>query len=41
MACMYTMLKGGKLGLDALYTTAAHLLPVLKTNLEDFDASTR
>jgi hypothetical protein len=41
IACVYAMLKEGKLDLDTLYATAAQLLPVLKTNLEDNDATTR
>jgi dynein assembly factor 5 len=41
IACLYTLLHEGKLSRDALYETAPQLLPVLKTNLEDYDSTTR
>lgn len=41
MACIHTALNTGKLSVEALYKTAPDLMPVLKSNLEDGDASTR
>ena len=41
LACLYTLLKGDHCDEETLYTTAPQLLPVLKTNLDDYDASTR
>eukprot|EP00904_Undaria_pinnatifida_P011354 jgi/Undpi1/7349/HiC_scaffold_22.g09822.m1 len=41
VAVLYTALRGNKIGVEAVYATAEQLLPVLKTNLEDHEATTR
>ncbi|CAM9386582.1 unnamed protein product [Chrysoparadoxa australica] len=41
IACLYTLMAKGKLTKETLFRTAAQMLPVLKTNLEDYDATTR
>ncbi|CAM9917985.1 unnamed protein product [Discosporangium mesarthrocarpum] len=41
MVTLYTALREGKVGVPTLYATAEQMLPVLQTNLEDYDASTR
>ncbi len=41
IACLYTMLHGGKLDTEAAYSLGPSLLPMLNTNLEDGDATAR
>ncbi|CAM9495550.1 unnamed protein product, partial [Scytosiphon promiscuus] len=41
IAVLYTSLRGNKIGVEAVYATAEQLLPVLKTNLEDHESTTR
>ncbi|CAN0336226.1 unnamed protein product [Ectocarpus fasciculatus] len=41
IAVLYTALRGNKIGVEAVYTSAEQVLPVLKTNLEDHEATTR
>eukprot|EP00903_Cladosiphon_okamuranus_P019980 g18356.t1 len=41
IAVLYTALRGSKIGLEAVYASAEQLLPVIKTNLEDHEATTR
>ncbi len=41
VACLYTILHGGKLDTETAYSLGPSLLPVLNTNLEDGDAATR
>lgn len=41
IACLYTLLRAERVDEETLYVTAPQLLPILKTNLDDYDASTR
>eukprot|EP00752_Nemacystus_decipiens_P002612 g2445.t1 len=41
IAVLYTALRGNKIGVEAVYSSAEQLLPVVKTNLEDHEATTR
>jgi dynein assembly factor 5 len=41
LVCLYTLLREGRVPLEALVEVVPPLLPVLKTNLEDYDASSR
>ncbi|CAM9588368.1 unnamed protein product [Ectocarpus sp. 6 AP-2014] len=41
IAVLYTALRGNKVGVEAVYASAEQVLPVLKTNLEDHEATTR
>jgi hypothetical protein len=41
LVCLYSLLKDRRVTLQALHETVPPLLPVLKTDLEDYDASSR
>lgn len=41
LVCLYTLLRDRRVPLPTLYETVPPLLPVLKTDLDDYDASSR
>ena len=41
VACFYSLLLNGYADKPVLFAIAPHVLPILKTDLDDYDASTR
>lgn len=41
LVCLYTLLEDQRIPKEVLYETVPELLPILKTDMEDYDASSR